>query len=315
MTADYYPLLRKAIDGLDRPDEDARYQIYERARQALVRQLQTSGRPGHEVEAHVDALQRAVSRIERELADAAAPRAAPPAPPAYRHAPPEQAHEQPRSSRTSPARHRTFAAIAAVLVAVILGGIGAYYYTSRDRAPAQASRADTKRPAAPPAATPAIPTKVVPTSTAGAPADASHASYVLRRQRVFYRTTHPPGTIVVSLSQRFLYLVQPNQVAIRYAIGVGAECENMAGLFKVIEKVRQENADATGAPSAALKSDAGKRFGAPAVYFSAGRAVHGAIDPGSIGRSASSGCVQSWNEDIADFFDRVPLDERVVVTN
>ena len=38
-----------------------------------------------------------------------------------------------------------------------------------------------------------------------------------RRQVVFYRTTEVPGTIIVHTSERFLYLVQGNNRAIRYA--------------------------------------------------------------------------------------------------
>jgi lipoprotein-anchoring transpeptidase ErfK/SrfK len=42
-----------------------------------------------------------------------------------------------------------------------------------------------------------------------------------RRQLVFFRTSEQPGTIIVNTSERFLYLVQGNNRAIRYGIGVG----------------------------------------------------------------------------------------------
>jgi lipoprotein-anchoring transpeptidase ErfK/SrfK len=44
-----------------------------------------------------------------------------------------------------------------------------------------------------------------------------------KRQVVYFRTAEPPGTIVVSVSQRFLYVVQGNNRALRYGIGVGRE--------------------------------------------------------------------------------------------
>jgi len=44
---------------------------------------------------------------------------------------------------------------------------------------------------------------------------------IYQRQVVFYRTTESPGTIIVQTSERFLYVVQPNNRAIRYGIGVG----------------------------------------------------------------------------------------------
>ena len=43
------------------------------------------------------------------------------------------------------------------------------------------------------------------------------------KQAVFFRTSEAPGTIVIDTSQRFLYLVQPNNRAIRYGIGVGRD--------------------------------------------------------------------------------------------
>jgi len=44
-----------------------------------------------------------------------------------------------------------------------------------------------------------------------------------QRQLVFFRTTEAPGTIIVHTSERFLYLVQGNNRALRYGIGVGRE--------------------------------------------------------------------------------------------
>src|SRR5690554_2320334 len=44
-----------------------------------------------------------------------------------------------------------------------------------------------------------------------------------RRQIVKFRTAEEPGTIIIDGNQHFLYLVEPNQQAIRYGIGVGRE--------------------------------------------------------------------------------------------
>jgi lipoprotein-anchoring transpeptidase ErfK/SrfK len=40
-----------------------------------------------------------------------------------------------------------------------------------------------------------------------------------QRQPVFFRTAEPSGTIIVNTSERFLYLVQGNNRALRYGIG------------------------------------------------------------------------------------------------
>src|SRR5690242_8068028 len=67
--ADYYPLLSKAIGRLDRPSEAARYNVYERARQALVRQLRGSGIADEKLDEHLEALDHAVGQIECEFAN------------------------------------------------------------------------------------------------------------------------------------------------------------------------------------------------------------------------------------------------------
>src|SRR5262245_37822292 len=47
--------------------------------------------------------------------------------------------------------------------------------------------------------------------------------YEYRKQAVFYRTTEAPGTIIVNTHDRFLYLVQGDNRAIRYGVGVGRD--------------------------------------------------------------------------------------------
>src|ERR1700735_3848907 len=43
------------------------------------------------------------------------------------------------------------------------------------------------------------------------------------KQEVFFRTTEAPGTIIIDTKGRFLYLVQGNNRALRYGIGVGRD--------------------------------------------------------------------------------------------
>src|SRR5258705_3663342 len=53
-----------------------------------------------------------------------------------------------------------------------------------------------------------------------------------QRQAVFYRSNEPPGTIIVDTADRYLYLIQGNNRAIRYGIGVGREGFQWQGLLK-----------------------------------------------------------------------------------
>ena len=108
--------------------------------------------------------------------------------------------------------------------------------------------------------------------------------------------------------------MQPNQVAIRYTIGVGSACGKVAGLFHVTEKVPRPGggARAEGAPAPATGSP-DQRYDPPALYFDFGRAVHEATDPKAVGQAVRAGCFQSWEEDIADLFARISINDRVVV--
>ncbi len=59
-------------------------------------------------------------------------------------------------------------------------------------------------------------------------------------------------------------------------------------------------------------------LGARALYlYQGGRdilfRIHGTNEPWKIGQAASSGCIRMLNEDVVDFYDRVPVGATVLV--
>src|SRR5262245_43778896 len=66
---EYERILRKAIAGLDAPDEGARYAVYERARQTILKQLQATypDVADADIDARIEALYAAAERIEAEI--------------------------------------------------------------------------------------------------------------------------------------------------------------------------------------------------------------------------------------------------------
>ena len=311
--ADYYPLLRKAVDTLDRPGRDARFEVYERARRTVVNRLRGGDSPWSDadIEAQIIALDDAVRRIEREFEPepAAAPAAAAPVTEAPVTEAPATALPDARAAprRVSAAGLPKWI-LGGAATAVLLIGLTAGYVAYRDLGRPRAAR-DAAIVVA------AAPTKAQP-QDAQADADGAQAPYVLRKQLVFYRTTHPAGTIVISLNQRFLHVVQSNQVAIRYAIGVGPECVRLAGLFQVTDKVRQgESGGAPLGPSSGRVVSVQQRYGPMAVFFGEHHAVHGTKEPSRIGLPATYGCLHQWDNDIADLYERIALNQRVVVAN
>src|ERR1700722_3734213 len=142
-----------------------------------------------------------------------------------------------------------------------------------------------------------------------------------QRQAVFYRTTEPPGTIIVQTSERFLYVVQGNNRAIRYGIGVGREGFQWSGLLKISRKA--EWPDWTPPPEMIARQPYLPRFmaggpgnplGARALYLgNTIYRIHGTNQPQTIGQSVSSGCFRLVNPDVADLYDRVAVGTKVIV--
>jgi lipoprotein-anchoring transpeptidase ErfK/SrfK len=144
---------------------------------------------------------------------------------------------------------------------------------------------------------------------------------VYRRQPVFYRTNEAPGTIIVDTSDRFLYLIQPNNIALRYGVGVGRDGFRWNGLLKITRKA--EWPDWTPPPEMIerqpylprfMAGGPGNPMGARALYLGATiYRIHGTNAPETIGHAVSSGCFRLVNEEIMDLFERVPVGTKVVV--
>jgi lipoprotein-anchoring transpeptidase ErfK/SrfK len=142
-----------------------------------------------------------------------------------------------------------------------------------------------------------------------------------KRTAVLYRTTEAPGTIVISTSERYLYLIQGNGRALRYGIGVGREGFQWQGLQKISRK--QEWPDWTPPPEMIARQPYLPRFmaggpgnpmGARALYLGATvYRIHGTNQPQTIGSAVSSGCFRLVNADVSDLFDRVPVGTKVII--
>lgn len=108
--AEYYPLLAKAVAGLQNSTPEARRAVYERARKALLAQLQNLRPPvpAADIARETQALDMAVARIEAELAApngsaGGAPRVEPQLAAATRPVPPNLENSRARSFARPPA--------------------------------------------------------------------------------------------------------------------------------------------------------------------------------------------------------------------
>ncbi len=141
------------------------------------------------------------------------------------------------------------------------------------------------------------------------------------RQEVFFRASDPPGTILIDTSQRFLYLVEPNNRALRYGIGVGRDGFQWQGIEKISRK--QEWPDWRPPPEMIerqpylprfMAGGPGNPLGPRAMYL--GKTIyriHGTNQPQTIGHAVSSGCFRLVDDDVIDLYGRVPVGTKVII--
>jgi lipoprotein-anchoring transpeptidase ErfK/SrfK len=149
------------------------------------------------------------------------------------------------------------------------------------------------------------------------------------RTEVAWRGKEKPGSIVVNVPQRRLYLVEANGKAMRYAVGVGrTEGTNFRGSAVIGRKEKWPHWTPTAHMMAAMPRyrryaggiDGGpdNPLGARALYlYRDGHdtffRLHGTTEPESIGQAVSSGCIRLFNQDIIDLYNRVPVGTHVTV--
>lgn len=152
------------------------------------------------------------------------------------------------------------------------------------------------------------------------------------RQQVAYDSAYAPGTIVVNTTERFLYLIEPNGMAMRYGVGVGRdEGLNFRGNAVIARKAEWPRWTPTanmirtqparyGPVASGLPGGTNNPLGPRALYlYRNGKdthfRLHGTLEPYTIGQQVSSGCIRLINQDIIDLYNRVPTGTKVVVTS
>jgi lipoprotein-anchoring transpeptidase ErfK/SrfK len=141
------------------------------------------------------------------------------------------------------------------------------------------------------------------------------------RRVVFYRTMEPAGTIIVETRERMLYLVLPENRAMRYGIGVGRDGFRWKGQLKVSRKAEwpdwrppAEMIERQPYLPRFMAGGPGNPLGARAMYLGESvYRIHGTNQPHTIGHAVSSGCFRLVNADVIDLYERVAVGTRVVV--
>lgn len=130
------------------------------------------------------------------------------------------------------------------------------------------------------------------------------------------------GTIVISVSQRKLYLVNGDGTAIRYPVAVGKPGKQWFGTARIDGKyvapawsppweVKRDNPRL---PNVIAGGSPHNPMGAAAMTLAGGQyAIHGTNRPSSIGTWASYGCIRMYNQDVVDLYERVDVGTPVLM--
>ena len=139
-----------------------------------------------------------------------------------------------------------------------------------------------------------------------------------------------PGSIIVLSASHLLYFITRKGHAIRYGVAVGKAELVFRGVAQIGEKVEWprwkptpemvERNPAAYAKYAekGMEGGPGNPLGARAIYLHQnGRdtaiRIHGTIEPNSIGKSVSNGCIRMVNQHVIDLYQRVALGAEVTV--
>ena len=162
----------------------------------------------------------------------------------------------------------------------------------------------------------------------------SQVNPIYLRQTVYYQSNEAPGTIIVDPHNRFLYWVAGGGRAIRYGIGVGRQGFQWSGVATIRDKqewpdwyppkemlqrqpeIMRQMQNLRG--GIGMAGGPRNPLGARALYLWQGNKdtlyrIHGTIEPWTIGRSVSSGCIRMLNQDVIDLYERTALGAKVVV--
>ena len=150
-----------------------------------------------------------------------------------------------------------------------------------------------------------------------------------RRQMVDYNGSEAPGSIVVDPYARFLYHVMDGGKAMRYGVAIGKAGKTFQGSATINRKqawpswtptanMVRTQPELYGPLKNGLSGGVDNPLGSRALYlYQGGRdtmyRIHGTMDPSSVGKATSAGCIRMFNQDIMDLFDTVPNGTRVKV--
>ena len=148
---------------------------------------------------------------------------------------------------------------------------------------------------------------------------------VVAGRLVGYLSGYPPGSILIRQSERRLYLILDERMAVVYPVAVAKRGMEWSGPARVAakyvqpawsppESVRRDHPEL---PDVIPGGSPNNPMGARAIVLDRPEiAIHGTTRAmrASIGAAASYGCIRMLNEDVIDLYDRVGMGAPVMMT-
>lgn len=135
-----------------------------------------------------------------------------------------------------------------------------------------------------------------------------------------------PGDRIVVLEERFRIHVIQNEFLLElclgdcivkvYPVGIGAYGKTPEGTFLIEHKLTEPPwwRQGEAIPYGDERNILGSRWmGFKELPGVTGYGIHGTIEPETIGKAVSNGCVRLLNEDVEELFDMVPLGTEVII--
>ena len=154
------------------------------------------------------------------------------------------------------------------------------------------------------------------------------------RTEVDYPSSKQPGTIIVDPRAHYLYFVMSGGRAMRYGVGVGKQGFSWNGeatikskqewpdWYPPMEMIERDPSikERVGTLQSGIGVPGGlsNPLGARAMYLWQGNKdtlfrIHGTLEPWTIGKNVSSGCIRMVNQDVIDLYSRVAVGATVKV--
>ena len=123
-----------------------------------------------------------------------------------------------------------------------------------------------------------------------------------------------PFVILVDKSQNILILKTGDQVVKVYTVSTGVNNSTPVGTFTVVNKLLDPVWFKSGAiiPPASPQNVLGSRW---LGFDIPGYGIHGTIEPQTIGRQETAGCVRMVNHDVEELYSIVPAGTKVTITD